>query len=83
MLDVIEDEGKIVVSQKRAMQENAKPLVRGSVMDAVVTGIRPFGAFMEMEGGQAGLLHISQISADRVENLESFFTVGQEAKVRK
>lgn len=36
---------------------------------------------MELEGGTAGLLHISQISYDRIENLEQMFTIGQQCSV--
>lgn len=46
-----------------------------------MTGLRPYGVFLELEGGAAGLLHISQISAERVDNLENVFSVGQKAKV--
>mmetsp|Transcript_23343 Transcript_23343/g.52374 ORF Transcript_23343/g.52374 Transcript_23343/m.52374 type:complete len:411 (+) Transcript_23343:90-1322(+) len=80
-LDVVEDEGKVVVSQRRALADNAPALVRGSVINGSVTGLRNYGAFMELDGGSAGLLHISQISYDRIENLESLFTIGQRVKV--
>jgi len=36
---------------------------------------------LELEGGTAGLLHISQISYERIENLEQMFKVGQQVKV--
>jgi predicted RNA-binding protein with RPS1 domain len=80
-LDVIEDEGKVVVSQRRALADNAPTLVRGSVIAGTVTGLRNYGAFLELAGGSAGLLHISQISYDRIENLETLFTIGQHVKV--
>jgi len=34
-----------------------------------------------LEGGMAGLLHISQISYDRVDNVENIFKIGQRVKV--
>ncbi|KAJ1430994.1 hypothetical protein B484DRAFT_328057, partial [Ochromonadaceae sp. CCMP2298] len=80
-LDVVEDEGKVVVSQRRALADNAPALVRGTVFAGTITGLRNYGAFMELDGGSAGLLHISQISYDRIENLESLFTIGQRVKV--
>ena len=46
-----------------------------------ITGLRNYGAFLELDGGMAGLLHISQISYDRVDNLETLFTIGQRCKV--
>jgi len=36
---------------------------------------------MELAGGANGLLHISQISSERVDNLETLFSVGQKVKV--
>jgi predicted RNA-binding protein with RPS1 domain len=51
------------------------------VVKGTITGLRNYGAFLELEGGTAGLLHISQISFDRIENLEQMFTIGQECKV--
>jgi S1 RNA binding domain len=47
-----------------------------------ITGLRNYGAFLELDGGMAGLLHISQISYERVDSLETLFTIGQRCKVR-
>jgi len=80
-LDVIEEEGKVVISQRRHLSDAAPTLVPGEVIGAKVTGLRNYGAFLELDGGSAGLLHISQISADRIDNLETLFTVGQRVKV--
>ena len=54
----------------------------GSVVSGTVTGLRPYGAFLELEGGMAGLLHISQISYERIDNLDQLLSVGQKCKVR-
>ena len=81
-LDVNEEEGKIVVSQRRALMETQNAdLKRGEVVSGTVTGLRQYGAFLELDGGVAGLLHISQISYDRIDNLENIFTIGQRCKV--
>jgi len=81
-LDVNEEEGKIVVSQRRALLESqTSDLKRGDVVSGTITGLRQYGAFLELDGGVAGLLHISQISYDRIDNLENIFTIGQRCKV--
>lgn len=81
-LDANEEEGKLVVSQRRALLEaQVTDLKRGSVVSGTVTGLRNYGVFLELEGGLAGLLHISQISVDRIESLENLFTIGQKCKV--
>jgi small subunit ribosomal protein S1 len=81
-LDVIEDEGKLVVSQRRALAESQNSMFKkGDVVTGTITGLRNYGAFLELEGGMAGLLHISQISYDRIDNLEKLFQIGQKCKV--
>lgn len=50
-------------------------------MISQVTGARNYGVFVELSDGSTGLLHISQISNERVENVESLFAQGQELKV--
>lgn len=81
-LDVNEEEGKLVVSQRRALMESqTQELKRGEVVTGTVTGLRQYGAFLELDGGMAGLLHISQISYDRIDNLENVFQIGQRCKV--
>ena len=81
-LDVNEDDGKLVVSQRRAISDSSTLMLkRGEVVSGTITGLRNYGAFLELEGGVAGLLHISQISYGRVENPETLFTIGQQAKV--
>jgi len=80
-LDVVEEEGKVVISQRRALADNAPALERGAVVQGTVTGLRNYGAFLELDGGSAGLLHISQISYDRIENLDALFSIGQRVKV--
>ncbi|KAJ8605956.1 hypothetical protein CTAYLR_010654 [Chrysophaeum taylorii] len=51
-------------------------------LDGKVVSIKPFGAFVNLEPGVDGLVHISRISEDRVENVEDVLQVGQEVKVR-
>jgi len=81
-LDVNEDEGKLVVSQRRAIAETqTADFKKGDVIGGTITGLRPYGAFLELDGGTAGLLHISQISYSRIDSLESLFTIGQRCKV--
>ncbi len=61
----------------------ADKYAKGSVVSGKVVRIAPFGAFIELEDGVDGLVHISQISWERVEKVEDALKVGQtvEAKV--
>jgi len=70
-LEVNQDENKLVVSNRRAVVEDSmKSIKRGDVKTGIVKAIKPYGAFVDIDG-ISGLLHISQISYDRIENLEA------------
>ena len=53
----------------------------GQKYKGTVRNIRDFGAFVDIGGGSEGLLHISRISEDRVENVEDYLEEGQEVDV--
>ncbi|MEG3042253.1 MAG: S1 RNA-binding domain-containing protein, partial [Clostridium sp.] len=52
----------------------------GSVVEAKVVRFAPFGAFVELEAGIDGLVHISQITKERVEKIENVLTIGETVK---
>ena len=54
----------------------------GSVLTRKIVRVRPFGAFIELEPGVDGLVHISQISHTRVEKIEDAVHPGQEVNVK-
>lgn len=54
----------------------------GSVLDGKVTGISKFGAFVQLEGGKSGLVHISEISNSYVSDINQFLSDGQDVKVK-
>ena len=60
------------------IQNEAK---EGEVLTGKVKNIKPFGAFVELENGIIGLLHIEDISVSRIKSPEERFSVGQEIKV--
>jgi len=79
-LVVNQQANKLVVSNRRAVIEHSMASIkRGAVYDGIVTAVKPYGAFVEIMG-MSGLLHISQISYDRVENLESSLASGMAIK---
>lgn len=49
----------------------------GAIVKGKVTGITKFGAFVEIEGGKRGMVHISEISRSYVEDISKVLTVGQ------
>jgi len=54
----------------------------GEIYEGKVKAIMPFGAFVEVLPGKDGLLHISEIKWDRVDNVEDVLEVGEEIKVK-
>ena len=54
----------------------------GSILERTVVRIRPFGAFIELEPGVDGLVHISQCAPTRIEKVEDVLQVGQKVLVK-
>ncbi len=53
----------------------------GDVYDAVVKTVMPYGVFVDF-AGKSGLLHVSEIAHERVENVEDFFKEGDKVQVK-
>lgn len=54
----------------------------GSKLHGKVTGITNFGAFVELEEGKTGLVHISEVADNFVKDINEHLTVGDEVKVK-
>lgn len=54
----------------------------GSVVEGKVTGITNFGAFVDFDGDQTGLVHISQISDKFIKDIHDVLSVGDEVKAK-
>lgn len=57
-------------------------LKEGAIVTGVVMSTKPFGAFIKLESGESGLVHISQISSKYVEKVEDVLQVGQSVKLK-
>lgn len=87
----IDDEGKVIIAATNG--ENAKKaadiiqqIIRvpkvGETFEATVKEIREgLGAFLEFLPGKTGLLHISQIANERVEEVKDVLTVGDKIEI--
>jgi len=79
-LEVNQENNKLVVSNRKAVVEaQMADLSRGDLVEGLVKALKPYGAFVEV-GGMSGLLHISQISYDRIEDLEKVLEPGMKVK---
>ncbi|KAJ8447218.1 hypothetical protein Cgig2_030449 [Carnegiea gigantea] len=54
----------------------------GGVYKGIVTAIKEYGAFVEFNGGQQGLLHISELSHDPVSRVADVVSTGQQLSLR-
>lgn len=54
----------------------------GSILDGKVKSITAFGAFISLDGGKSGLVHISEVSSAYVSNVRDHLTEGQCVRVK-
>ncbi|MBE6854343.1 MAG: bifunctional 4-hydroxy-3-methylbut-2-enyl diphosphate reductase/30S ribosomal protein S1 [Ruminococcus sp.] len=54
----------------------------GDVVDATIVSLTQFGAFAQIIEGVDGLIHISQIANQRVDNVKDILSVGQQVQVK-
>jgi len=51
-------------------------------VEGKVTGITKFGAFVALDGGKTGMVHISEVANAYVSDINEYLTVGQEVQVK-
>ncbi len=87
----IDDDGTVIVlSDDSAAADRTLELIElstgkpklGQIYDGVVANIMNFGAFVEIMPGTDGLVHISQISSERVEKVDDVLKRGQHVRVK-
>ena len=54
----------------------------GEILEGKVTGIKPFGAFVALPDGKTGLVHISEISYEFVQDIAAVLEEGQAVQVK-
>lgn len=90
-IEEVGDEGVIeIASSDKASIEKAKARILaitavpevGEIYDGIVKNIQSFGAFIEIMPGKEGLLHISEISWDRVAKVEDVLKTGDHIQVK-
>ncbi|KAF3322645.1 30S ribosomal protein S1, chloroplast precursor [Carex littledalei] len=80
IVEVDQEQTRLVLSQRKAMADSQAQLGIGSVVLGTVESIKPYGAFIDI-GGINGLLHVSQISHDRVTDVATVLQPGDSLKV--
>ena len=70
-----------VLKQTEGETKLGMELQVGSILEGKVTTITKFGAFVALEGGKSGLVHISEIANTFVNDVHDFLQEGQTVKV--
>jgi len=85
------DDGRIAITaDSRENGERAKEMINeivkeievGEIYSGVITTITNFGAFVELIKGKEGLLHISNMTHERLDKVENLFKVGDVVEVK-
>lgn len=80
ILDLDRKQNKLIVSEKAAQREFTEDKIAtlkvGEKINGIVTGVVDFGIFVNIDGIE-GLVHISEIAWDRVDNPSKYVKVGQ------
>ncbi|MBQ9765529.1 MAG: S1 RNA-binding domain-containing protein [Lachnospiraceae bacterium] len=84
------EENRLVLSAKesalmKVAAENNKKLAKvsvGTVLEGTVDSIKNYGAFIELENGLSGLLHVSQITDKRIKSPAAVLKEGQKITVK-
>ena len=86
VLEVDADNKRISLGLKQATEDPWSTISEryqiGRLVKGTVSKIATFGAFIELEEGVDGLVHISQISDDHIEKVRDALDVGQEVEAR-
>ncbi|MEY8354329.1 S1 RNA-binding domain-containing protein [Lachnospiraceae bacterium 54-53] len=90
VITVDEENKKLVLSGKepallKLNEEKSRKIAKcqvGTVMEGTVDSIKDYGAFINLENGLSGLLHISQISSQRIKHPGVVLKEGQTVKVK-
>lgn len=89
IIEIDKEKNRIILSEKlltsgedfSKREETLRTAKVGDVFDGTVTGVTPFGLFVNAEGLE-GLVHLSEISWDKVSDPSDFHKVGDKVKVQ-
>lgn len=80
------EEEKLIVSEKSAMEEQTKAklskLAVGAIVEGMVTGVVEFGVFVKFGEDLEGLVHISELAWQRIEDPRSLVKVGDKVRAQ-
>jgi small subunit ribosomal protein S1 len=78
---VVSRRALLEVDEKKMADEVRAGLTKGAEIEGTVTRLQPFGAFVALGGGVEGLIHVSEMSFQRVKHPSEVLQEGQQVKV--
>ena len=89
VIEIDREKNRLVLSEKDAIskysneirEEKYTTVKNGDILSGVVTGVMPFGLFVDMDGIE-GLVHISEIAWEKVSHPGNYYTVGAPVEVK-
>lgn len=86
ILGIDREKERVSLSRKKLLKSPWEIVLdkyqEGDIIDGTVVRIAPFGAFVEIEPGVDGLVHISQLANRRVEKPDDVVKAGEDVKVK-
>jgi small subunit ribosomal protein S1 len=83
ILEVDADGTRISLSLRRAARgQRMQQLEKGQILEGTVSGLAPFGAFVDIGVGRDGLVHISELTEGRIDKVEDAVKVGDKVTAR-
>lgn len=86
VLDINDEDGTLIVSERAVDSEERKKILgeykKGDVVEGLITGVVDFGAFMEFGNGLEGLIHISELGWQRIDDPRDIVKEGQKIKAQ-
>ena len=83
VLEVDAAGARISLSLRRAQRgQKLQQLEKGQILEGTISGLAPFGAFVDIGVGRDGLVHISELSNTHVARVEDVVKVGDKVQVR-
>jgi small subunit ribosomal protein S1 len=86
MITAVPKEGKLIFSEKEHNQKEKEEIVSkyrlGNIVSGEITGIVDFGAFLKIEEGLEGLIHISEMDWGLVDDPRKLFKVGDKVQAQ-
>lgn len=81
VVSIASSDGESLRKAKAAIEEIAFEPQVGDVYDATVASVQTYGVFVDFRG-KSGLLHVSEISHSRINDVSEYFKVGDPVKVK-